>query len=295
MQNLLIAFLFKTLALLPLPLARGIGAMAGYFCWLFKTETARVTLTNLRHCFPDKNQQELKSLARKSMQAWGISLLEIPIVWGRHPVWVMDRILRVVNQELFDHYRAGGKGLIIIAPHLGNWEVVGLYCATQGELTSLYAPSKMEALNSLIQKSREQSGARLVPTDSRGVAALLKALKNNKMAGILPDQIPARESGDYAPFFGRRALTMTLIHKLLNRSGALALFCYAKRIPGGFELVFQEPTGPLYSSESTPSLTALNQGVEACIIAAPEQYQWEYKRFRRQPHGEKDIYKKSQK
>ena len=291
MQNLIIYLILKLLAVMPLPLARGIGALMGLLCWQLKTQSARITLINLSHCFPEMATVQRKKLARNSMREWGKSLLEIPVVWGHPTGWLMGKIVGIENVELFETYKTADRGLTVIAPHLGNWEVVGLYCSTRGEITSLFAPTESQALNRQIRNSREQAGAKLVPTDSRGVAALLKALKNQRMAGILPDQVPARESGEYAPFFGRSALTMTLIHRLINRSGAKAIFCYAKRVPRGFTLVFKEPPPALYSDKCQESLAALNRGVEECVRDIPEQYQWEYKRFRRQPQGAADIYK----
>jgi KDO2-lipid IV(A) lauroyltransferase len=46
----------------------------------------------------------------------------------------------------------------------------------------------------------------------------------------------------------------------------------------------------LYSDDVAESLRALNDGVERCLRHCPEQYQWEYKRFRTRPRGELDHY-----
>jgi KDO2-lipid IV(A) lauroyltransferase len=40
-----------------------------------------------------------------------------------------------------------------------------------------------------------------------------------------------------------------------------------------------------FSDDIFESVQAINAAVEDCIREAPEQYQWEYKRFKKQPDG----------
>jgi KDO2-lipid IV(A) lauroyltransferase len=121
---------------------------------------------------------------------------------------------------------------------------------------------------------------------------LFTILREGGVVGILPDQTPIREGGEFAPFFGIPALTMTLASKLIQKTGAKPLITYAKRLPDGqgFKIVIREAEAGMSSSDLTLSLAALNQSVEKCIADVPTQYQWEYKRFRRTAPGEKPIY-----
>jgi KDO2-lipid IV(A) lauroyltransferase len=66
--------------------------------------------------------------------------------------------------------------------------------------------------------------------------------------------------------------------------------CTALRVPGGWELHFLAVEEALYNENITISLAALNRGVESIIALAPEQYQWEYKRFRDRPTGMSAVY-----
>jgi KDO2-lipid IV(A) lauroyltransferase len=129
----------------------------------------------------------------------------------------------------------------------------------------------------------------MVATDNKGVAELLRALRAGDISGILPDQVPDISGGVYAPFFGVPALTMTLVSKLQHKTGARVLLGVARRLQGaaghGFEIVFREPDPEIYAGDIPASLAALNRSIEALVSETPEQYQWEYKRFRRQPDG----------
>ncbi|MGV6807944.1 MAG: lysophospholipid acyltransferase family protein, partial [bacterium] len=165
------------------------------------------------------------------------------------------------------------------------------YCSSDAQLTSMFAPSGRDELDQWVREAREKFGAVLVPANNRGVAAIIKTLKQNKTVGILPDQVPAPESGEFAPFFERPALTMTLIYNLISRTGAKAIIASATRVRGGFRLTFRQPDKGLYSADENESLSALNKSIEECIAIAPEQYQWEYKRFKKQPQGQPNPYK----
>ncbi len=104
--------------------------------------------------------------------------------------------------------------------------------------------------------------------------------------GILPDQVPEKTAaGGVAPFFGQPSLTIGLIHGLIQKTGCAVASVFAQRVPGGFKMVVLDADPAIYSEDELTSLTGMNASVEACVRRAPAQYQWEYKRFKRQPDG----------
>jgi KDO2-lipid IV(A) lauroyltransferase len=178
----------------------------------------------------------------------------------------------------------------MVTPHLGNWELGGLWLSTLGPTTILYQPPKRGEVDDIMRQGRGSAGATLVPTDRRGVAALIKCLKKGETTGILPDMEPELSGGVFAPFFGVPALTMTLIQNLQQRSAATVLLAACFRTESGFLLEIIEPPAAIYSEDRVTSVTALNQGIEQLVTIAPEQYQWEYKRFKKRPPGCAKIY-----
>ena len=139
--------------------------------------------------------------------------------------------------------------------------------------TAMYEPPKIAGLEPIIRHGRERMGAKLVPTNPRGVAALLKALKRSEAIGILPDQEPDWGSGVFAPFYGRDAYTATLLPKLVARTQARVVTGVALRIPGkGFEIHFLDADEQVYSEEDATSATGVNASVEASIALDPAQY-----------------------
>src|SRR5690606_40232572 len=79
---------------------------------------------------------------------------------------------------------------------------------------------------------------RQVRAEGPAVRQLWKVLKEGGAVGILPDQQPKAGDGEFAPFFGKQALTMTLLSRLAERTGAPVLFAWCERVGEGpqFEL-----------------------------------------------------------
>jgi Kdo2-lipid IVA lauroyltransferase/acyltransferase len=279
-------------SLLPLWLAHSVGSFIGLLLWLRPNKSKHIAQMNIDFCFPQWSAKARRRLLRQGLQEMGKAALEAGALW----LWPLKRTTRLVREvrgrDLLDQAVAQGRGVIIAGPHLGAWELAGLYVSTFLPLTSLYRPPKLTEMDSLIRESRQRGGACLVPTDASGVRALMKALQRGELVGILPDQDPERESGVFAPFFGMQTHTMVLVSRLARKSGATVLFCFAERLAWGrgYILHFKPAPQGIADQDLVVAATALNQGVEQCVLEAPAQYQWTYKRFKSRPPGEAEFY-----
>lgn len=122
---------------------------------------------------------------------------------------------------------------------------------------------------------------------------LYRRLAAGGVVGILPDQQPKQGEGEFAPFFGIEALTMVLVPRLAERTGATVLFAFAERLPrgAGFRIHLLPAPDGIADPDLRVACTALNAGVESCVRVAPEQYQWHYKRYSNRPAGQANPYK----
>jgi KDO2-lipid IV(A) lauroyltransferase len=212
-------------------------------------------------------------------------------VWLKPWDYVSGLIVQETGVELVRAAQAAGRGVILLGPHLGNWEVAGLHCAALGSTVTLYQPPKIKGLGPIIKKARQASGATLVPTDGRGLATLLRSVKGGGMSAILPDQAPGDiNSGENSLFMGIPCFTGTLASNMIRRTGAVAVFGFARRVPGGFAMSYHPAEDAIYDEDTAVSLLALNRGVERCVRSCVEQYQWEYKRFRVRPRDGQGLY-----
>lgn len=296
MKSLLTVFFLRCLSRLPLASARHLGAALGAINWRLGSRMARTTRTNLQLCYPEMTESERLLLARSSISNTFQTITESGAVWLWPAEKVLGRILQVDGLAHLERAKAAGKGVVVLAPHLGNWEVFGLYlnqCGC-GQSSQLYQAPRDPRLDRLIYEARSRAGARMVATDQKGVSMLLKALKCGELVGILPDQVPPESGGAFAPFFGHDVLTMTLASRLVQKTGALAVLGFAARVleggRHGWRICFRVPDPEIYARDMPAALKAMNTSIEAAVREYPAQYQWEYKRFKRVPPGQARPY-----
>lgn len=292
-KSSLALFALRITGKLSLKTAQRVGRLLGTLSWWLPTRSRKVTTINIDLSFPELTETERQRLVRASLRHTGQTFLEIPLMWE----WPVEDCLALIQEveglELIDNALAEGRGVVLLAPHLGNWELAGIYFSSRYQMAALYSPPNMPGFEDYMIRVRERAGSTLVRGDRRGLVRMVSILKGGGIAGILPDQSPHRDSGyAHGPFFGHKVRTMTLASKLIARSGAASFTTFAERLKDGrgFRIIIR-PTEPgIDSSDPVEAVTALNQSVEKCVREIPEQYQWEYKRFRHLTPGEPHPY-----
>lgn len=258
----------------------------------FSKEQRSSCETNLQLCFPQQDEATRTHLAKSSLIEMGKTITEIGPLWFWEKERVLNMVMQVSGQAHLRNAIAQGKGVLLAAPHLGSWEMMGPYFSALYPMTIMYRPPRMQAIDATMRQARERFGAKLAPTTLQGVRTLYKALGKGELVAILPDQDPRDGGGLFAPFFGVQAYTMTLLARLAKKSGAPILFCYAERLPRGkgFHLHLMLAEWDATQCDIQQNIEQINAGVEQCIMQCPQQYQWSYKRFRTRPDGEKPLY-----
>ncbi len=291
MREQLARSILALLGITPLAFNRWLGKKIGNLAWKKSSKGKHIALTNLKLCFPEKDIQWHTSVAKKSFQNMAITLAEAPRLWKMN----REEILGLcTNYEAFEPVTNDfnrGQGIIIATPHMGSWEYGCLLFACIHPLTNLYRPPRMASLEKIITRGRTNTGAKLVPTNTSGIKALVKALKNGGAIGMLPDQEATRDKGVFAPLFAVPAYTMTLLPKLASRRSSPVYFFFIERLEGnqGYRIHHRKAGQEIYSKDPEKACIAMNKDVEAIIRLMPEQYNWHYKRFDITPDG-KQLY-----
>lgn len=277
-------WLFKGLSRLPLRVAHWLGAGLGWFAYWLSPRYAQRMRENLARSGVAQGDAEYRRMLRAAVAEAGKGLLELFVVWGRP----FDQALALVRQcdgwEHVEAARAAGHGVILLTPHLGCFEIAGLYCASRMPMTVLYRPPRLRWLQPIMESGRGRGTMTLAPTDVSGVRKLLGALKRGEAIGVLPDQVPGSGEGVWADFFGRPAYTMTLVGKLVERTQATVLLVFAERIERGkgYRLAFMPMPQPM-SGDAQADAQAMNAAVESVVRLRPEQYLWSYNRYKVPP------------
>lgn len=291
-RALLATIFLRIISFFPLSVAHLLGRMLGNLFYLSKNDLKKITRMNIHLCFPVLSEKQQDALSREALKELGMSMLESAALW----LWSSERILSLVKmvtgEDLLKNAMSRGNGVVLMIPHIGAWEMVGLYVSHRYPMTSLYRPPRLEAMNDLVRAGRERMGATLVPTDAQGVRALRKALSNGELVGILPDQDPGQGAGVFAPFFGVQANTATLLSRLASKTGADVLVCYAERLPGGqgYHIHVLPTPACVKNEDPVTAATCINNVVEKYARTLPAQYLWAYRRFKTRPNGEGRMY-----
>lgn len=292
MRGRLITLLLRVFSRLPLPVSHALGHVIGWGLILVPNDLRRAARINIPLCLPALAGAQQRRLLRECLIETGKLFCETGALWHWPPQRLLTLVKAISGEEQVKAAAAQGRGVIFATPHLGSWEMMGLYGSTRFPVTSLFRPPRLAALGALIRRSRERLGAKLVPVDAGGVRALYQSLARGETVGILPDQDPGPGKGRFAPLFGVQANTMTLLSRLAIRTGAPVFICYAERLPGGrgYRIHFLPAPAEINREPLTRSVAILNRTLESVIRQHPAQYQWGYKRFRTRPAGEGPLY-----
>jgi Kdo2-lipid IVA lauroyltransferase/acyltransferase len=185
-----------------------------------------------------------------------------------------------------DRAFAAGRGVLFLTPHMGCFEIAPQamardYSPRHGPMTILYRPARQPWLAGVMAAARQRPGLQAAPTTLAGVRQMIKALRQGRAVGLLPDQVPPEGQGLWARFFGRDAYTMTLAARLAQQTGAQVLVAWSERRSWGrgFLVHVREMAQPL-SSDLATAVVQINAEMERLIRECPQQYLWGYARYK---------------
>lgn len=280
-----------TLTRLPWPLQRGLANAVAAASVRRNGREARVARRNLELIRPDLDAAAREALMHDIVRTTARQAVETLRMWMRPARCNLADIVELHGEHLFDAALSDPRGLIVAAPHMGNWELLNYWLSAKTPMAFLYRPPESPVGEAFLRRVRANAGGDVeqVRAEASGVRTLLKRLQRGGVVAILPDQQPKAGEGEFAPFFGKQALTMTLLGRLAHRSGARVLFCWCERLPGTspprFALHVEAAPDGVADADPQRAVAALNAGVEAIARRDFAQYQWTYKRYTLRPPG----------
>lgn len=248
-----------------------------------------VVESHLRAAFPERGEEWIRATAAASyahLGREGLAMLRLAAlspaeVRARTEFEGLDRFLAAVEE---------GRGVVLVAGHLGNWEIGGAALAVRGVPVDVVAQRQSNPLfDRLVVETRERLGMRVIPRD-RATRQGLRSLRAGRVVALVADQ-DARRAGVFVPFFGREASTHRGPALLALRTGAPlfvapGMLRTSKGYLARLEEIVVDREGEL-DDVVYHMTTAFTARLEAAVRAAPEQYFWHHRRWKSRPAEER--------
>ncbi|KXJ98705.1 MAG: lipid A biosynthesis acyltransferase [Acidobacteria bacterium OLB17] len=299
--------LLGILAILPRRVAVNIGIFLARVFYLLTGGRKDVALKNLTIAFPEKDDDERLALLKASFANLGrvlgefsqfekltrAELDEMVEFEFEDPAFVSSP-----ERQHIDAEREKGRGMILVGPHLGNWEIgVFAYSAAREPLTYLARPLDNPKIEGLVARLRSRFGNRSIDK-TNSVSAAFEVLRSGGILGALPDVNMHPKDGIFVPFFGLEACTTRGLAMLAMRTNALIMpmCCVWDAAKGKYVVRYGSVIEPAEAPVADRNaeiyrLTAETAAaMESFIRMAPDQWIWTHKRWKTRPPGEAPIY-----
>jgi KDO2-lipid IV(A) lauroyltransferase len=259
------------------------GGRFGAICGRLLRGRDKLAMRNLRLTFPERSEKELRATLDECWRHMGRQLL----LYVRMQRMTLDDILTrtdIINREYLDDALARGRGVILISAHYGSWEVGGLAVThITKNVRTVARRLDNEYLERDLARLRASTGAVII--DRRNAArALMKALADNAVVVMLPDQAVQPREGILSPFLGRPAWTTPAPAKMAVKRDSTIVFVFCIPHKTRHRLEFEEPirVDQLTEEEKDPVVltTRINDVISRRIIARPDLWLWMHDRWK---------------
>lgn len=278
---------FRGLSLLPWSVQRALAGGLGAMIYHLVPIRRHVALVNLRLCFPEKSEREIRSLARAHYRSLALGVFETCAAW-----WADREHLpthRILGTEHLDRGIAQGKGVILLTAHFTTLEICAAMMARRFPLAVLYRDPNNPVIAAQMRAQRERHAKNAVHFDD--LKGLIRALRSGQAIWYAPDQGKRTRQTEILPFFGVPAITNTSTGKLAGLTGAAVVPYFARRdADHSYTLELLPPLENFPTEDPAADAVRVNQLIEQYIRRAPEQYFWVHKRFKARGPGYPEVY-----
>ena len=190
------------------------------------------------------------------------------------------------QKDIFNKLLERKKGLLILAGHIGNWELIAAGIARNYSLNVIAKKIYIEELNNMLVKYRNMKNVKVIlRSESSSARKMLKALRNNEIIAMLIDQDTSVQSV-FVDFFGMPASTPLGLASIALKTGTPVIMASDKRLPGykhqfiiSDEIVPPETTGN-FDTDVKNFTAKLTKCLEDFIRENPEQWVWFHERWK---------------
>jgi KDO2-lipid IV(A) lauroyltransferase len=266
----------------------------GRLLWKHYHRGRKRALNNLRASFPEKSEQWIRQTGQRSFEH--IAMLAIDILFT-------PRLVKKYNWRDYSWYKSverakwlmqEGKGILMVAAHYSNFEIMGYLLGLFGfNIYSVARPLDNKFVSRYLYKVRRQAGQKII--DKKGAAELMAKLSSSGATLCFIVDQDAGRKGIFVDFFGRKASTYKSIGLLAITNNIPIAVGYSRRLDNRFyfeiginRIIFPEEW--IGQDEPLTWITAeYTKAIEEFVRQDPSQYWWLHRRWKHRPIEEGRI------
>ncbi len=276
----------ETLNLLPRAWALALARQAGRAGYFLISRQRKKILENLKQAYGDtKKPEEMEAIGQQvmgHMLQTGVDFLRL----SRMPKEKIASLVDVGDAfSLCKDILQEGKGLIIMTPHMGNWELLAGIFSLQGFHGAVVGKQiYYEPYNRWIVGLRQAVGVYTIYSHE-AVRGIRDHLRKNEIIGLLPDQDMDSVRGVFVDFFGKSAYTSVAPVKLAVSNQAPILTAFLIRTAGDrYRLLVGKLIRPKIEGDRDLAIRQYTEewmhNFEEVIRQHPEQWAWMHNRWK---------------
>jgi len=264
----------------------------GRLLWRYYHRGRKRALENLRASFPQKSEEWIWQTGKQSFQH--VAMLAMDLIF-------VPRLVKRGNWHDYSRYKTverakwlmqEGRGLLMVAAHYSNFEIMGYLLGLFGfNVYSIARPLDNKYISRYLYGIREQAGQRII--DKKGAAVLMgKIASTGATLCFIADQDAGRK-GVFVDFFGRKASTYKSIGLLAITNNIPIGVGYSRRIDNRFffEIGVNRIIFPEEWADKEDPLKWVTQeyskAIEEFVRQDPTQYWWLHRRWKTRPKDER--------
>ena len=284
----LLQLVVRIISRIPLRIGQFCGRMLGSAFAVITVRRTKVSMDNLRKVFGNQlDEGEIKRLNKKVAMHFGQMLFETPHIL-RLSNTNLDRYVFFENEQNLLNAIDKKKGVFTLTAHFGNWELMSAaFCikfAPDGASTVVVRPIDFSPADLLIRDLRSRFGTRMIPKQ-HAIRSVIKAIKENRIVGILLDQNVDWYEGVFVPFLGLPACTNKglALMALKTRAPVIPVFS-VREADGRYRIIFGKEIDLIRTGDKTRDIeenTALfTKIIEKYVRKYPDQWLWFHERWK---------------
>lgn len=264
------------------------GALIGDFFWFVAGSRRRITLTNLRLCFPQWTEQKRREVGRQTFRNMGRAVLDHGVLALDSREAICEYVEPVGLENMLD---LANRPLIMVVPHFMGIDAGGMRIAAELRAAGLYARQRNRVLEEWTHKLRFRFNEPvLIPREGFDLRVAIRSMKAGMPLYYLPDQDYGRQHSIFVPFFGVQAATIPMVSRLAKIAGAKVVMLVTEMTPRGYRVTISPPWQDFPTDDVAADTARMNREIERWVEKMPDQYLWTHRRFKTRPDGEGAIY-----